>query len=149
MTEERQHQSDLERRIHNASSYGTIAEVDHAKGLVRVDIAGRQTDWLPAPAAIGQNFRAFTPTRVGAQVLVSCPSGDPANDVISQILYSEALPPPDDTGDVDVILWNDGSRVSYDSASQVMTLHSVGTLRLKGDQGVFIDGAFVKVFDEG
>ena len=60
--------------------------------------------------------------RVGTQVLMSCPSGDPANGVLTGILYSAGLPPPDNTGNVDLVLFNDGARVEYDSAKQAMLL---------------------------
>ena len=114
--------SEILRRLNNANSYGTIAAVDHGRGMVRVDVAGRLTDWLPAPGLVGQNFRGVTPMRVGTQVLMSCPSGDPANGVLTGILYSAGLPPPDTSGDVDLLLWNDGARVSYDSAAHAFLL---------------------------
>lgn len=110
-----QEQSDTQRRLHNLATYGTIAAVDHAQGKVRVSVAGRLTDWLPAPGTVGQNFRAWTPMRIGTQVLVTSPSGDPANGVVSQVLYSQGLPPPGNTGDTDIIEFNDDTRFSYDS----------------------------------
>lgn len=110
--------SDALRRMHNVASYGTIAEVDHGRGRVRVDIAGRLSDWLPVPGLVGNNFRGVMPMRPGTQVLVTCPSGDPANGVLSAILYSAALPPHDTTGNLDGLLFNDGARFEYDSAAQ-------------------------------
>lgn len=117
-----QQHSDTQRRLHNLAAYGTIAAVDHGRGMVRVDVAGRLTDWLPAPGLVGHNFRGAAPMRVGTQVLVTSPSGDPANGVLAAILYSAGLPPPDTSGNVDVILWNDGARVEYDSAAQSFLL---------------------------
>lgn len=114
--------SDLDRRLHNLASYGTIAEVDHAGGRVRVNINGRLSGWLPQPQAIGNNFRIHAPLRVGTQVLVTSPSGDPANGVIAQILNSDALPPPGDSGDADVIVFDDGTIVRYDSAAHALDI---------------------------
>lgn len=115
-----QQHSDTLRRLHNLASYGTIEQVDHARGKVRVRVSGRLTDWLPVPGLVGRNFRGITPVREGTQVVLTSPSGDPANAVVSAILYTEALPPPDTTGTVDAIVWNDGARVQYDSAAQAM-----------------------------
>lgn len=114
--------SDIERRLGNLASYGAIVEVDHAKGMVRVDVNGRMSGWLPQPQAIGNNFRAFSPMRVGQQVLLACPSGDPANGVIVQTLNSDALPPPGDADDVDRIVFNDGTSLEYASAGHGLAI---------------------------
>lgn len=128
-----QSQSDIARRLHNVASFGTIADVDHATGRVRVNVNGRLTGWLPAPGSIGQNFRAWSPTRVGTQVLVTSPSGDPANGVVSQILYSQGLPPAATGGTTDVVLWDDGTRLEYDSAAAafVVDVQSAGTATVR------------------
>ncbi|XEY16375.1 phage baseplate assembly protein V (plasmid) [Azospirillum sp. HJ39] len=115
-----QQHSDTVRRLHNLASYGTIEQVDHVRGRVRVRVSERLTGWLPVPGLVGRNFRGITPVREGTQVVLTSPSGDPANAVISAILYTEALPPPDTTGNVDVLLWNDGARVQYDSTAQAL-----------------------------
>jgi phage baseplate assembly protein V len=149
--------SDISRRLDNVVSYGTIAEVDHDGGRVRVDVGGRLTGWLRVPGAIGQNFRAWTPLRVGTQVSLSSPSGDPANGVITQILYSQGLPPPATGGDIDVVVWNDGTRVAYDTAAQKLTVSTPGdiTLECAGDMRLLaggtlhIDAAAVRMFEGG
>lgn len=149
--------SETQRQLNNLAAYGTIAAVDHARGMVRVNVAGRLTDWLPAPGLIGQNFRAWAPLRVGTQVLVAAPSGDPANGVIAQVLYSQGLAPPNTTGDVDIIQWNDGTRVEYDTAGKKLiffsvgdlTVEATGDLRLKAGGTIHIDGAAVRVFEGG
>lgn len=149
--------SDTERRLHNVATYGTIAEVDHARGRVRVDVAGRLTDWLPAPGNVGQNYRAWSPTRVGTQVLVTSPSGDPANGVVSQILYSDQLPPAETGADLDVIQFDDGTRIAYDSAAQKLsvftpgdiTVECQGDMRLKAGGTLWLDAAAIRVFEGG
>lgn len=50
--------SELTRLLHNVLAFGTIAEVNHATAQVRLDINGRLTAWLPAPAVITQNYRS-------------------------------------------------------------------------------------------
>jgi len=141
----RQELSDLQRRLHNVASYGTIAAVDNGRGMVRVNVAGRLTDWLPTPGLVGQNFRGSAPMREGTQVLMTCPSGDPANGVLSAVLYSDGLPPPDTSGDVDVILWNDGARVSYDSAAQALLVD----VPVGGKVTTRVGAASIETTDEG
>lgn len=121
-------QSEISRLLDNVIQFGTIAEVDDANRRVRLFLSGRRTGWLPYPCEIGQNFRRWCPLRVGTQVVAGCPSGNPANAVILKILYTDALPPPSTDSAVDLIQWNDGSLVKYDSAAKRMEVVSVGDL---------------------
>jgi phage baseplate assembly protein V len=135
--------SDLNRRLDNLLGLGTIAEVDFAARppMVRLDLSGRLTDWRPIPAEIGANFRRWRPLRVGTQVLVACPSGDPANAVIVQILYTDSLAPPSTAENVDLIEWNDGTVVRHDSTARVTTIASPdGTLVLDAKNVVIRTG---------
>lgn len=142
--------SEISRRLHNLAAYGTIAAVDHDRGVVRVNIAGRLTDWLPTPTAIGQNFLAWTPLRVGTQVLVVSPSGNPANGVIVQVLYSANLSAPVQDEHRDQIRWNDGTVIEYDSKKSRLMIDCVGHVEIRGrtvtihaDERLWIDGAGV------
>ena len=137
--------SDLFRRVHNLIGLGTISEVDHLSVRVRVDINGRSTAWLPIPAKIGANFIRWRPLRVGTQVLVACPSGDPANAVIIQIIYSDDLPPPSTSGAVDIVLWNDGTRIEYDAAAKMMTVHSASDITLSAVNAILLDAKDVEI----
>lgn len=119
--------SELQRLIDNLLCLGTIAEVEHPRRL-RLDIRGRRTGWLPYPNEIGHNFRRWRPLRIGTQVLAACPSGDPANAVIVAILPTDALPPPAAAETLDLIEFDDGSRVEYDSAAHKLRAVSVGDI---------------------
>gem|GEM_PF-4083515 len=89
--------SDLYRRFHNLLPRGTVAEVDNGAvpPVVRLLLNGRLTGWLPYPAEIGAHSRRWRPLRVGTQVQAACLSGDTTQAVIVQILYTDALPPPE------------------------------------------------------
>lgn len=128
--------SDLARRFENLLALGRVAEVDGQR--VRLEIAGRPTGWLPVPADIGANYRRWRPLRVGTQVLAGCPSGDPAQAVIIQILYTDALPPPSDAATLDVIEFNDGARVAYDSAAHKLTATTPGDIDARADGNVSV-----------
>ncbi|KAA5602801.1 phage baseplate assembly protein V [Roseospira marina] len=105
--------ADLHRRAGNMLRVGTVAAVDHGRARVRVTIAGRASAWLPWPADVGRNFIAWRPLRPGQQVLVAAPSGDPANAVIVQTLYSGALPAPDTDPEADAVHYDDGTVHRY------------------------------------
>ncbi|MFM2041551.1 MAG: hypothetical protein RLY86_127 [Pseudomonadota bacterium] len=118
--------SDVIRRLHGMASLGSIADADHARGLIRVRVGTRVTGWLPVPGIVGHNFRGHTPVKVGMQVLLLCPGGDPATAVPVQVLYSNADPSPESRPDTDVLLWLDGTRLEYDSAAQRLIIHTPG-----------------------
>ncbi|SDF04928.1 phage baseplate assembly protein V [Rhodospira trueperi] len=109
--------ADLHRRAGNMLRAGTIAAVDHDRARVCVRLAGRLTGWLPWPAEVGRNFRAWRPLRVGQPVMVAAPSGDPANGQIVQTLYSAALPPPDTDPQADAVHYEDGTVHRYHSGA--------------------------------
>jgi len=109
--------TDLERRLNNLLMVGTILEVDHAARKLRVEIGEIRTAWLEWPTEMGRNFRRWRPLRQGQQVLLSSPSGDPSQAVISGMLYSSALPAPSDNPDLDLVEFEDGARFQYDSTA--------------------------------
>jgi phage baseplate assembly protein V len=133
--------AELQRRLENLIAIGSITAVDHEKKCVQLSISGRPpSNWLPFPAEIGRNFRRWRPLRPGIQAVVLSPSGNPAQAVIAQILYSDDLPPPVTAENLDVIQFEDGTTVSYDSDKHCLTLDSVGDIALKAGRTIVIDG---------
>lgn len=128
--------ADLSRLLDELICPGTIAEVDHARRRVRLDIRGRRTGWLAYPNEIGRNFRRWRPLRVGTQVLAACPSGNPANAVIVAIIPTDALPPPSTDESLDRIEFNDGSLVEYDSAAHKLRVVSVGDIEVEAARDI-------------
>ena len=78
-------------------------------------------------------------------MLVACPSGDPVNAVIVQILYSDAFPPPSTSGAVDIVLWDDGTRIEYDAAARTMTIHSASNMKLSAVDALVLDAKDVEI----
>jgi len=134
--------ADLHRRVANLSCLGTIAEVDHARARVRVDVNGRLTDWLRWPADLGRNYIRWRPLRPGQQVMLAAPGGDIANALITQILYSDALPAPSSDPDLDLIRWEDGTAVSYHRTTRTLRVTGPTTIHLQAET-IEIDGRVV------
>lgn len=120
--------ADLNRRIESLIRLGLIAEVDHNTHKLRVRTGGLLTGWLPWPAEIGRNFRRWRPLRVGTQVILACPSGDPAQATVVGVLYTQSIDTPSHSPDLDLIEFNDGTRLQYDSAAHQLTVDCVGDI---------------------
>lgn len=125
--------ADMERRLANMVRIGTIDQLDEAGRRLRVQAGGNRTAWLPWPAEIGRNFRRWRPLRQGQQVVLLAPSGDLAQAVIVGMLYSADVPAPDDSPDVDLILFDDGTRLEYDSGAHTLTAEIKGSAVIKTD----------------
>lgn len=125
--------AELNRRLENLIRLGTIAQVDHAARTLRVQSGGLLTNWLPWPADIGRNYRRWRPLRIGTQVVLACPSGDPAQAVIVQVLYTDALNAPSSTPSMDLIEFEDGTVIEYDSNTHQLRA-SLGTSSITANQ---------------
>jgi phage baseplate assembly protein V len=135
--------ADLNRRIESLIRLGTIAEVDHAARKLRVKTGGLLTNWLAWPAEVGRNFRRWRPLRIGTQVVLGCPSGDPAQAVILQILYTSALDAPSTDPDVDLVQFEDGSYIEHNASNGKLQVHAAGDLHLTADGNIVINGSRV------
>lgn len=120
--QERQILADMARRLENLITLGSVAELDHPGRRLRVQSGELLTDWLPWPAEMGRNHIRWRPLRLGQQLILACPSGDPAQAAIIGQLYSASMPPPSTDENLDIVQWEDGSLVSYDSAAHRYTI---------------------------
>ncbi|MCK0743566.1 phage baseplate assembly protein V [Chromohalobacter nigrandesensis] len=130
---------ELERRLNNLLMVGTILEVDHAARKLKVKVGEIRTAWLNWPTEMGRNYRRWRPLRKGQQVVLSSPSGDPAQAVITGMLYSSALPSPSDNPDLDLIEFEDGTRFQYDSADHVIKIHCVGDIVVENAKSITVN----------
>ncbi|MBP4050654.1 phage baseplate assembly protein V [Chromobacterium violaceum] len=112
--------ADLSHRQESLIRFGTIAEVDHAARRVRVQSGGLTSYWIPWGARRAGQARDGDPPTDGEQVVLLCPSGDPAGGVAAacrwntssrggaemSIINLSALPPPDvvETVDFEAVL---------------------------------------------
>jgi phage baseplate assembly protein V len=115
--------AEAERRLANVVRLGTVAELDEAAALVRVESGGITTDWRPWVTGRAGATRTWSAPRVGEQVVLLCPAGDTGQAVVLPAIYQDAHPAPASTKDVDAVEFPDGSRVEYDSAASVLTVN--------------------------
>ncbi len=130
--------AELLRRFENLLRYGEIVEIDFTQHLCKVALGDITTNWLSTNMLIGHNVRVHTPLRIGTLVLVACPSGHLPLARIVAILPSEKINPPSNQSNLDLIEFNDGTQLSYDS--EVSKLKISGTHKIN----IICDNATVK-----
>lgn len=130
-------------RIANLIRFGTVAERDLSRALVRVRSGGLLSDWLPwlVPHA-GAGRTDWSPPALGEQVLVLCVEGDATAGVVLRALYSDDVAPPANAGDVHRSVYTDGAVVEYDAAAHALTatLPAGATATLTADGGITLNG---------
>ena len=119
--------AEIERLLSNLIRVGVVAALDEANALVQVRTGGLTTDWLPWLTGRAGATRTWSAPRVGEQVLVLSPYGDPAQGVVLPSIYQEDHPAPAATKDVERVVFPDGSVVEHDSASNTLTVTVAGS----------------------
>jgi phage baseplate assembly protein V len=128
--------AELFRKLEGIVEIGLIQEVDHTNKRLRVmyesDEEEELTAWLPWPAEVGRNFTRWRPLKKGIQVILLSESGDLANAVIAGFLYTEAenITAPSANPDLDIIQFNDGTIIQYDSNQHALSVSAVDRLDL-------------------
>lgn len=124
----------LERLLQNIVVIASITETDFQNLKVRCVAGDLDFGWLDWPCEVGKNFKAWRPLRVGTQVIVTSPGGDTTQGKITSMLYTDALAAPSTDEDVDLIQFNDGAKVEYNSKSGDMTVWAVGNMIHKANK---------------
>ncbi|MEW6166060.1 MAG: phage baseplate assembly protein V [Pseudomonadota bacterium] len=135
--------AELSRLLANLVRLGTIAAVDHARALCRVESGGLLTGWLPWVERRAGATRTWDPPTVGEQVIVLAPSGEMAAAVVVTGLYRAAHPAPDDQSATHVITYPDGARIVYDHASGALTATGIQTAHIEAAVSVTLDTPLV------
>jgi phage baseplate assembly protein V len=115
-------QAEGERMLANMIRVGVVTQVDAANGLAKMKVGGLNTDWLPWGVARAGGTRTASAPTVGEQRLVFAPYGDTGQAVIGQALYQDDHPTPTASGQEDVTVYPDGTRISYSSATNTLQI---------------------------
>lgn len=131
--------ADLSRRFESLIRTGTIHSVDHAAVRVRVASGKLLTAWLPWLESRAGTTTTWSPPTVGEQVILLCPSGEPASGIVLRGLNTDDTPPPSASEDDHVTLYPDGARFSYNHVTSHLEVSGVKTAKLIASTKVTID----------
>ncbi|MDR1912627.1 MAG: phage baseplate assembly protein V [Helicobacteraceae bacterium] len=139
---------------------GKIEEIDpENRSLARVRLLDRVTRFIPVLQFANSYKRHWTPLRVGEQTLVVSQGGDPDFGFAIRAIYNKGCKEPSGANDhAEVIEYEDGSRIIYDSVKKALDVFLAGsatieitddvtitskanlTVHYSGDSTVKIDG---------
>ncbi len=124
------------RRIANLVAIGTVTQSRSVDGvsLCRVKIGDRVTDFLPYMQHSSSFKKRAVPVREGEQVVVLHPFGDGDFGIVIGSIFNKASKEPAGYSDTkEVIEFEDGTRISYDSATSTLDLSAVGSVNVVCD----------------
>jgi phage baseplate assembly protein V len=149
--------AELSRRLANLVLLGKVSDVDHAKARVKVKVGELETAWRPWLALRAGGNSNWHPPEIDEQVVVLSVNGDPAQSVVLVGLYQDAHPAPSTDPDIDVSVYSDGTKISYDRKQHKLSanlpvqasveLIAPGGMTIEGDVtiagSVFIGGVII------
>ena len=122
--------SEVDRQLSGMILPGTVAAVDAGNARVRVESDGWVSGWLPWQAQAAGAARHWRVPSIGEQVVMLCPSGDPAQGFALTGFYTtghgyDSRP--------DVVAWQmpDGGKIEYDFASSAVLVDGCKTVTVK------------------
>ena len=125
---------DLERLIQNLIQFGTITEtkIEAGKMLAKVKVDDdRTTDFFPVLSKNNSFTKKASPIRVGEQVVVLSPGGVGNVGVILGSIYNTSNKEPEGLGDKrEVVTYEDGTTIFYDSESKILDINAVGLINI-------------------
>jgi len=121
----------LERRLAQATKHGPVADVDPAKGLVRLDLGPGDdgpllSPWVPY-AQIAGALKVHAPPSKGQQMTYLAPGGDPSQAIALPMTWSENNESPSDSGAENVLTFGD-VKITIDKSS---VLIEIGGFKLR------------------
>jgi phage baseplate assembly protein V len=131
-------QADNARRLEQLIRLGTIAEVDHAKALCRVQCGDLQSDWLPWLERRAGKTRTWNPPTAGEQCLWVSPSGNTdGGGCVVVGLYSANAPSTDKNETL--IAFPDGATTRYNHATSALGVAGIKTATVQAAEHVTVD----------
>lgn len=126
--------AEMDRRLANIVRLGTVEEADYEKARVRIRCGDMLTGWLPWLTGRAGKDIDWCPPDIGEQVMVLSPSGDPAQGAVLFGAYQDSAPAPETDVNKRTVVFEDGTKVTYDRSA-----HKLDVI-IKGDVDMKVDG---------
>ena len=138
---------EMQRKIANLITIGTIRDVDHKAAKVRIQIGETVTEWQPWLVARAGGDVSWWSPEIGEQVVVLSPSGDFCQSIIIPSLYQTSVPPPSDTSMIHRTVYKDGAQIDYNRKTHTLDINlpQDGVVQITAPQAVTVTADNVTV----
>lgn len=136
--------AEIERRLSNIARFGTVTETKSADGkaLARVKIGDRVSDFLPLMSFSSSFKKHWMPVRTNEQVLVISPFGEANSGTIFRSIFNKNAKEPIGANEhTEIIEYEDGTKISYDTKAKLLKLDCVGDIVIKAGGDIKIEAA--------
>lgn len=136
--------AELKRLINNIVSFGTISQTKSSDGkaLARVKVMDRETDFLPVVSISNSFKKHFIPIRVGEQCVMISPFGEASGGFIIRSIFNKGSKEPSLANDTtEVMEYEDGTVITYDTKAKLLKLDCVGDIIIKAGGSIKIEAA--------
>jgi len=148
--------AELQRLINNIVTFGTISQtkVADGKALARVKVMDRETDFLPVVSISNSFKKHFIPIRVGEQVVMISPFGEASGGLIIRSIFNKSAKEPSLANEhTEVMEYEDGTVITYDTKAKLLNISCVGdvvfkaggNIKIEAGGNIDIDGARVDI----
>lgn len=136
------------RQLRNLIRIGTVAEVDLAAGLCRVDTAGNTTNWLHWLASRAGRSRSWWAPSIGEQVLILSLGGELDAGFVMPGIYSDDFPAPSASADAVHITFPDGAVIEYEPETGALLATGIKSATVTAAEKVAVTSPLVSVVAE-
>jgi phage baseplate assembly protein V len=123
--------AELQRKVANIIRIGIIKEIDYVKAKVRVKIGEFLTDFLPWITSKAGKNRSWAPPDMNEQVIVFSPLGELSLGVVLAGIYQQKYPAPENSEMINSLVFQDGTKLSYDKESNHLNVDVIEKITLK------------------
>ncbi|MCG9083940.1 phage baseplate assembly protein V [Laribacter hongkongensis] len=128
---------EIDRQLSGMLLPGTVSAVDVGSARVRVESDGWVSGWVPWQSQAAGKARHWRVPSVGEQVVLLCPSGDPAQGFALTGFYTAGH---GHDNRADVVAWQmpDGGKVEYDFALGAVLVDGCKTVAVNAADSVTV-----------
>ncbi|WP_341808560.1 phage baseplate assembly protein V [Wolbachia endosymbiont (group E) of Neria commutata] len=123
--------SELQRKLANIVRIGLVKEIDYETAKVRVKIGEFLTDWIPWITSRAGEDRSWLPPSIDEQVVVLSPLGELSLGIVLPAIYQQKYPAPERSKMINSLVFQDGSKVSYDKKDHHLEITVADKITLK------------------
>jgi len=136
--------AEILRLLRNIIRIGTVAAVNPAEGVCRVDTGNNTTGWLPWLSARAGKTRAWSAPSQGEQVLVLCLGGELETGFVLPGIFSDVHPAP--SASAEALHWSfaDGAELAYEPQTGALHASGIRTASISAAEKILLDAPLVE-----